>query len=211
MALVDLTGKIFGRLFVVGLTAGCGKVKYWDCRCECGAEKSVFGGDLKRGSTKSCGCLQKEEFAKRLTVHGMSYHPAYRNWIGAKKRCYNPADDEFPRYGGRGILVCERWQKFSNFWEDMGPTWRNGLSLDRYPNVDGHYEPGNVRWANAKMQANNRRDNVIINTPKGAMTITQAAESFGVARSTLMKRIDTGRPESEWFGPPTKWVAKKSP
>lgn len=203
MALIDLTGKTFGRYFVKGLTAGCGKVKFWDCRCECGTEKSVLGGDLKRGMSKSCGCLMREVAATRITTHGMSFHPAYRNWLNAKTRCYNLEGEEYPNYGGRGIIVCERWiDSFENFWEDMGPTWQKGLSLDRYPDVNGDYEKNNCRWATAKMQANNRREHRIIDTPLGPMNVTQASEAFGISRNTLMKRISSGRPESEWFGQP---------
>lgn len=202
--LIDLSGKTFGRIFVIRLTEGCGRNKYWDCRCECGTERSIFGGDLKRGTTQSCGCLQRENFSKQLTTHGMSFHPAYRNWIHAKVRCYDPESDEYDNYGGRGIIICDRWQTFENFWEDMGPTWKKGLTLDRFPDQNGNYCADNCRWATAKMQANNRRNNRIIETPLGPMNVTQASEKFGISRNTLMKRIDSGKPQSEWFNPPTR-------
>lgn len=198
--IIDLTGKKFGRWVVQGLTSRPGPVKYWDCACDCGVEKSVFGGDLKRGMSQSCGCLKLEIFREAATSHGMSFHPAYRNWIHAKMRCENPADDNYPQYGGRGIKVC--WPTFEAFWEDMGSTWSKGLTLDRYPNIDGNYEAGNCRWANAKQQANNKRNNVIIPTPEGPMNLTQACERFGIKHNTLSRRVYGGWPHSHYFDTP---------
>ena len=89
--------------------------------------------------------------------HGMRRHPMYQSWCAMKSRCNNPNDKGYKHYGGRGIKICERWLIFENFMADMLPTWKPGLSLDRYPNNDGNYEPGNCRWATDSEQERNKR------------------------------------------------------
>lgn len=213
MPIVDLAGKKFNRWTVLSLYEGSGKVKFWNCKCECGAERVVFGGDLKRGGSKSCGCLMKEVSASRLRTHGMSFHPAYRNWIQAKTRCENPEYDGYKEYGGRGIKVCDSWASFEVFWKDMGPTWQTGLTLDRIHNDKG-YSPDNCRWATAMEQANNRWDNRIINTPKGEMTISQAARAFDIKRDTLSGRVRANWPSEHLFDAPQfnmRWHSKSNP
>lgn len=200
MALIDLTEQKFHRWAVERLTEGSGKVKYWDCLCDCGERKSVFGSDLKRGGSKSCGCLTREVSAARLSEHGMSFHAAYRNWIQAKSRCYNVSNSEWKNYGKRRIRLCREWQTFEGFWKDMGPTWQEGLTLDRISNRKG-YAPDNCRWATSKEQANNRRDNHPIDTPKGRMNITQAAEEFGINPVTLFRRVYADWPTERLFDP----------
>lgn len=198
---MDLTGKKFGRWFVKGLSHQKGKMLYWSCVCECGVERAVFGADLKRGGSESCGCLARERRAARATTHDMSHHPAYRAWIQMKSRCMNEANTGYKDYGGRGIKVCERWLDFDEFWKDMGPTWRKGLSLDRIE-VNGHYETGNCRWATPKEQGNNRRTNRLVKCPDGSeRTVTEAAEKFGISRETIFSRIRYGWGDEELFQP----------
>lgn len=201
VALVDLVGKRFGRFLVESLDENSGKVKYWHCVCDCGTRKRVFGGDLKRGNTKSCGCLMRESKSELFKTHGMARHPAYKSWQSMKNRCENTEYDGYALYGGRGITVCERWHTFECFWEDMGQTWASGLSIDR-EEVDGNYEPDNCRWATPKQQANNRRTNQIINTPAGPMNVTEASEQFGVDRRTIFARIRYGWPEERLLDSP---------
>lgn len=201
MALVDLTGKKFERLSVDRICELSGRVKFWHCLCDCGNWVRIAGGDLKRGNTKSCGCLSSDHRAVRMTTHGMSLHPAYRNWVHAKTRCNDKSNDCYKYYGGRGIKVCERWASFEGFWEDMGALWRQGLTLDRIDNDKG-YEPGNCRWATAREQANNRRNNRIILTPKGNMTASDAAKEFGVKRNTIFTRLRADWPEDQLFNTP---------
>ena len=106
----------------------------WLCRCDCGTVRIVMRGDLVRGVTKSCGCLKREMCSARARVrmltHGMSSTPEYRVWCGMKKRCTNRHANRWKYYGGRGIRVCRRWQRFENFFADMGKR-PAGRTLDR--------------------------------------------------------------------------------
>ena len=159
MKRVDLTGKHYGRLTVLGRSHGAPST--WDCRCECGSLVIVRGGNLHSGSTKSCGCLRRDH-AKQLKIkHGHAPkrgRPSreYRSWQAMKRRCFVSDNDNYRYYGGRGITVCERWKNsFENFMADMGPRPKR-RTLDRIDS-DGNYEPGNCRWATGSEQRLNQR------------------------------------------------------
>jgi len=101
----------------------------------------------------------RERAASQMTIHGLEKHPLYSTWSGMMHRCYNDRRENFKWYGGRGIQVCPEWHDVAAFiaWisEHLGPK-ADGMTLDRYPDPDGNYEPGNVRWATRKQQARNR-------------------------------------------------------
>jgi hypothetical protein len=98
--------------------------------------------------------------------HGMKRTPVYRAWTNMLERCTNPKNPQWDRYGGRGITVCERWRDFRNFYADMGDR-PDGLTLDRWPDNDRGYEPGNVRWATRKQQQRNTRSSLSTHCPAG--------------------------------------------
>jgi hypothetical protein len=163
-AVIDLSGQRFGRLAVLGRAQRAKPEAYWHCRCDCGVEVVVNGCRLRNGNTRSCGCLRRETAAingDHNVSHGYARmgirrHPLYSVWSGMRTRCRNPNNKNWKDYGGRGITVCERWDKFENFLADMGERPGPSYSIDRI-DVEGNYEPGNCRWATPTEQVRNRR------------------------------------------------------
>lgn len=155
--LIDLTGERFGRLTVIKQTENDKPYgTKWLCKCDCGNEVIVFSNNLRRGNTRSCGCLKLEN----QTTHDLWGTPIYRAWDNMRNRCYNKHYPGFKNWGGRGIIVCDEWKEnFQLFYEYVSKLehyGEPGRSLDRIDN-DGNYEPGNVRWATRKEQTMNRR------------------------------------------------------
>jgi hypothetical protein len=149
------------------------------CRCDCGQETIKTSQPLKLGKSTSCGCYRREFSSEQHTKHGQASvkkgrSRAYRVWAAMHQRCRNENSSNYPDYGGRGITVCERWNKYENFLEDMGhpPT---GHTIDRESN-NGNYEPGNCRWATPKEQALNRRSCRIVTYSGHKMPLSEAVE-----------------------------------
>jgi hypothetical protein len=195
----ELKGKTFGRLVVVGFEGrGDYNKLIWLCRCICGNETRVLADNLNNGRTKSCGCLRK---TTRLT-HGKCKTKAYRSWKKMRDRCFNPNDTYYHNYGGRGINVCDRWNDFQNFFDDMGERPEN-RSLDRINN-DGDYEPANCRWATKDQQEKNKRSNKRIVFEGKSMIGVEWAKELNMDYSTLLTRLRRGWTVERAFTTPVK-------
>jgi hypothetical protein len=160
MAYVDLSGRRFEK-FVAQWPAGRKwRAVYWLCLCDCGNLRVVARANLLNGHQKSCGCFRQvrlTEHGHARTLHSGGLSREYRSWQSMKDRCLNPNGSRYSSYGGAGIRVCGRWDNsFLHFLADMGPRPPR-TSLDRFPDPNGNYEPGNCRWATAKEQRHNRR------------------------------------------------------
>jgi hypothetical protein len=169
--------------------------EHWIFVCQCGVFREIYHYNVRKRNTQSCGCLQKEScvnnrFIKNRTTHGLTRTPEHKSWAGMIQRCTNPNEHCYPRYGGRGITYCERWNSFENFYADLGPrpTPKKAYSLDRI-NVNGNYEPGNCRWATIKQQARNKRTNATVIIDGKPITILEVAEKYNIAYSALYQRI----------------------
>ena len=184
----DIIGNRYNRWIVIAFSHTHNKASYWICRCDCGTIRTHQRSALVSMSTGSCGCLRGELLAGRSTTHGMSHTTEYNSWRGLKQRCQNPNFSKFSIYGGRGITVCERWQRFENFFADMGYKPKPDYTIERIDN-DGNYEPDNCCWIPPAEQAVNRRNNHLVSIDGRTLTLAEWRRHFGIKRSTFDHRL----------------------
>ena len=138
--------------------------------CECGKKEITQLSNAKKGN--SCGCLNK-----RSTKHMMTKTKIYRRWSSMMRRCYFEPDPRYNDYGGRGILVCQDWHTFTNFFRDMGNP-EGCQSIDRIDN-DGPYSRENCKWSTSKEQARNRRNTIFLTINGTTKSISEWSEESG--------------------------------
>lgn len=204
MPALDLTGMRYGRLVPFKPAPKRGKHTRWFCQCDCGNESIASTSDLRTGNTTSCGCYHLERLRDDRLKHGGSSRGIhgrqpngqarrdvlYTTWCAIKRRCGNPKDPKYPRYGGRGIVVCERWaDSFENFRDDMGPRPKSH-SIERVDN-DGPYSPENCIWASQKTQANNKSTNIMLEHEGRTICASDYAKLMGVSSKRLYKVMST--------------------
>lgn len=197
---IDITGQTFGRLYVVKqvedqVAQNGRRRKMWLCKCECGNAKVINGDNLKSGYTQSCGCLQKQRAHEANTVHGDTDSRLYNVWSAIKRRCYQPYEPKYDRYGGRGIKMCDEWRDdYSAFMKwaiengyDSNAE-RGECTIDRIDN-NADYCPENCRWVSMTVQANNRESNHCISYNGETHTIAEWAEKANMPYARLAQRI----------------------
>jgi len=170
------------------------------CICDCGTEKTIRFWNLRYGKATSCGCYARETTGTRRRTHGRTETPEYKAWVGMLARCYTESDSAYAIYGGRGIEVFPAWREsFAAFFADVGERPGKDYSLDRIK-VGENYEPGNVRWAPALTQQNNKRNNIVIEYEGCSQTAAQWAKEIGIKSDVIIRRYhDEMRPDKILF------------
>jgi hypothetical protein len=193
---IDLTGKRFGRLTVIGLSPRSRPHETrWSCRCDCGGAADTRTRSLRIGKTKSCGCIQREYARSGASkrTHGESKKaPEYYVWLSVRSRCQNPNNQDFAIYGGRGVSVCARWDSYENFLADMGRRPSAKHQIDRI-DTDGDYGPENCRWATALENVRNRSSSIYVLTEFGAYPVREWGEMMGLSYDAARARVHRGK------------------
>lgn len=202
-AKINHLGKLYGRLLVIDFSH---RVKYtggsrmfWKCRCKCGKETIVLSTHLTSGHTTSCGCYHKERIRIANETHGMTskgteFEGEFSCWRSIKTRCLNKRNKNYPRYGGRGIKICDRWlgeNGFPNFVSDMGRRPSLDFSVGRKDN-DGNYEPDNCRWETDLEQGQNTSRTKLLTHNGKTQCMSEWCRELGLSDSGIHVRLANG-------------------
>lgn len=195
-------GTKFGLLVVLALSpekGGADRHRRYHVRCVCGREYVVSGHNLKNGQ-QSCGCTTAELLSATARKHGLYGHALHRIWTGMRTRCNNPRARDYARYGGRGITICERWNDFAAFVQDMDNRPSPKHVLDRIDN-DGPYAPENCRWVTLTESARNRRDTLRLTVGGVTRSLAEWSELTGLPQHLIRHRLKRGWKHEECLWP----------
>lgn len=155
------------------------------CKCDCGNELVVRGSDLRSGNTKSCGRCKRE-------WHGESGSRLYDIWCHMKRRTNNPQDPAYKDYGGRGIVICDEWYKYSAFKEwAISNGYSDSLTIERI-DVNAGYFPDNCKWIPINEQSKNRRSCHFFTIGNETKCVTEWAKLIGIKPRTVLERMRYG-------------------
>lgn len=186
--LIDLKDLRQGKLTIlykIGWDIGRSRTM-WACICDCGNKFNISTHSVRRGQ-QSC-----KDCSKAAIKHNLSHTPEYGAWRNMISRCTNKSNKSYFRYGGRGIKVCELWEKsFEAFYKDMGERPNKYYSLERIENSKGYYKE-NCKWATRKEQARNFRHNHLLEFNRESKCISEWGEIYGLHHDTIASRLDLG-------------------
>lgn len=213
-----MIGRKYGRLTVVSLSYKKNG-NYWHCACDCGGSSVKNTSQLNCGGSMSCGCGAKENLAKLIhnnktnhpgRIHGMARSRLDNTLDNMIKRCENPKDKRWDRYGGRGISICHEWRTNRKSFYDwaLANGYDPSLTIDRI-NVDGNYQPSNCRWVTASEQQNNTSRNRYLEWNGRRETVANWARELGVRNMALQHRVDRGWSVERIFTQPFRSWPKK--
>lgn len=193
---LELAGNRYGALVVIGRVESSGRHVRWACMCDCGKDCSVVASNLTSGHSITCGAPHHR--AKPAGTKKTA-HPAYQVWREMRRRCGDPRATSYPRYGGRGVTVCEEWASFERFIADMGERPSLKHQIDRIDGSAG-YGKDNCRWVTAGENSRNRSFVKMTDTSAARVkallsagkTCREAAEAIGVSRASVLD-VSRGR------------------
>lgn len=206
--IINMVGEKCGRLTVlefVGIKES-NRCALWKCRCECGNETIVSGTNLRKGFTRSCGCIadeyrkNKPEYVldairKKNSTHGGSHDRLFKIWISMRSRCRDSNHPAYKWYGGKGVRVCKEWDEdyaafktwaYENGYDDTAKM--HHCSIDRI-DPNGNYCPENCRWADIQTQAENKVSIALYEYNGEKHMMAEWAREYGVHPDTLRWRL----------------------
>lgn len=198
---IDITNNRYGKLVAIERSTNISGKTAWKCKCDCGNITYVSTSNLTCNRIRSCGCLKLEKLLERSTTHNQRHTYLYEVWKGIRQRCKNSKHSSYHNYGGRGIKVCEAWDKSFQAFYDW--SYANGystenqkdeklkLTIDRIDN-NGNYEPSNCRWVDRKTQTRNMRTTRFITFNGQNKSVSEWCEIYGIKLQTFNTRIRNG-------------------
>lgn len=196
----EIIGKKFSNLTAVKYSRTDHRhSRHFIFKCDCGSTKEYRLSAVTTGRTKTCGCSASTS----QVTHGMTGTRTYKSWDSMMQRCFNVGTVNYDIYGGRGITVCESWQKFQNFFDDMGVR-PDGMSLDRI-DANANYGPDNCRWATFNEQMNNQRKTVRLKVGNEVLTLKEWSERTGVPVAVIRGRKQRGVANADAVSRPLGW------